>query len=160
VMYRGDVLQLQGYGLANLEHDVRVTPDTVFDLASVTKSFTAAAIMLLVEEERVRLDDRIARYLPKAPAKWNTITVRHRLTHTSGLPGMGEGAFRDRANLLDDTTEGAFDAAAKDDLSFEPGRGWKYSDAGYFLLGMIIENRSGRPYRDFLQKRFFEPLGM
>lgn len=91
VVRDGSVVKMQGYGFANLEHDVPVTPDTIFELASVTKQFTATAIMRLVEEGKVGLDDPIARRLSGAPETWKAITVRHLLTHTSGLPALEAG---------------------------------------------------------------------
>src|SRR5216117_480362 len=90
VARNGKIVKVRGYGIANLEHDVPVTPDTVFELASVTKQFTAAAIMKLVEEGKVQLDDPILWHLPQGPATWKAMTVRHLLTHTAGLPGLEE----------------------------------------------------------------------
>src|SRR2546422_8232866 len=90
VARNGKIVKVRGYGIANLEHDVPVTPDTVFELASVSKQFTATAIMLLVEAGKVRLDEPILTYLPRGPETWKGITVRHLLTHTSGLPTLGE----------------------------------------------------------------------
>jgi CubicO group peptidase (beta-lactamase class C family) len=128
--------------------------DSVFELASVTKPFTATAIMMLVEEGRIALDNSIAGYLDHTPEPWRGITVRHLLTHTAGLP---EHAFSD---CMEITTQQQFDAVAKAPLLFPPGEAARYSDPGYFLLGMIIEKASGQTYRDFLQKRFFDPLHM
>src|SRR5262245_49643101 len=91
VLRHGEVIKIEGYGLANVELDVAVTPDTVFELASVTKQFTAAAIMLLVEEGKVGLDDPISRYLTNTPNAWEAITVRHLLTHTAGLARLESG---------------------------------------------------------------------
>ena len=90
VVLNGTVTKMQGYGVANLEHDVPVRPDTVFELASVSKQFTATAIMVLVEAGKVQLDEPILSYLPRGPETWKGITVRHLLTHTSGLPTLGE----------------------------------------------------------------------
>ena len=162
VIKNGEVATMKGYGLANLEHDVPVTPDTVFELASLTKQFTATAIMLLVEEGKVKLDDPIPEYLPNSPERWKGITVRHLLTHTAGLPGMGNEfkSLSQGAELTNYTTAQMFEAATKDPIRFAPGESFQYSDAGYFLLGMIIEKASGRRYRDFLTDRFFKPLGM
>jgi len=158
----GKLLKVHGYGVANLEHDVPVTPDTVFELASITKQFTASAIMLLVEEGKVQLDDPVTWHLPRAPQTWNAITVRHLLTHTSGLPGLGSGlkALRGGGPRMRYGTAEMFDAATKDELSFSAGERHQYSDVGYILLGMIIEAASGQRYRDFLAERFFKPLGM
>jgi len=162
VAKNGATVRLGAYGMANLEHDVPVTPDTVFELASVTKQFTATAIMVLVEEGKVQLDDSIVRHLPRGPETWKPITVRHLLTHTSGLPALGNdfkslwaGGLR-----MNYSTQQLFDAAAKDTLDFAAGERFQYSDVGYFLLGMIIESASGQRYREFLEQRFWKPLGM
>ena len=162
VVRDGTVVKMKGYGLANLDHDVPVTPDTVFELASVTKQFTAAAIMKLVEEGKLQLDDPILWHLPQGPATWSAITVRHLLTHTSGLPGLEENfkALWPGGPRLNYSTVQLFNAATKDALSFPAGERFQYSDVGYFLLGMIIEHVSGQRYADFLDERFFRPLGM
>ena len=162
VIRDGKVIKMKGYGFANLEHDVPVKPDTVFELASVTKQFTAAAVMLLVEEGKVKVEDPISQYLPNAPEHWKDIAVRHLLTHTSGLPNLENGfqALGKGGARLNYTTTQLYNAAKNDPMSFAPGERWQYSDVGYFLLGMIIEKASGQPYRNFLASRFFEPLGM
>jgi D-alanyl-D-alanine carboxypeptidase len=162
VIRGGEVIKLGGYGVANLELDVPVTPDSVFELASVTKQFTAAGIMLLAEEGKIGLDDPISRHIANTPDAWKGITVRHLLTHTAGLQGLGadfQTLSRGGARLSYRTTE-MFAAAAQDPISFRPGDGWLYSDVGYFLLGMVLEKASGQRYRDFLAERFFQPLGM
>src|SRR5438093_1040285 len=161
VARNGKIVKVRGYGIANLEHDVPVTPDTVFELASVTKQFTATAIMLLVEEGKVQRDDPVAWHLPRAPETWKAITVRHLLTHTSGLRGDdGFKALRAAGQRVNYTTAQLFDAAVKDELKFAAGERFLYSDGGYFVLGMIIEAVSGQRYRDFLDEKFFKPLGM
>ncbi len=159
VIKDGEIVKMQGYGIANLEHDTPVTPDTVFDLASVTKQFTATAIMSLVEDGKVKLDDPIIKYLPRSPRKWNGITVRHLLTHTAGLASLDDG-FASLPGKIDYTTAEFFKSATEDPMSFAPGANYQYSDVGYFLLGMIIEKASGQRYGDFLAERFFKPLGM
>src|SRR5882724_6150166 len=128
VARQGKIVKVRGYGVANLEHDVPVTPETVFELASVTKQFTAAAIMTLVEEGKVQLDDPVAWHLPRAPETWNAITVRHLLTHTSGLPGLGSGlkALWPGGPRMRYTTAQMFDAAIKDELSFAAGERYQY----------------------------------
>ena len=162
VVRDGAVVKMAGYGFANLEHDVPVTPDTVFELASVTKQFTATAIMALVEDGKLQLDDPILWHLPRGSETWNGITVRHLLTHTSGLPALASGfkALWAGGPRLNYTTAQLFDAATKDALDFPAGDKFQYSDVGYFLLGMIVEQASGRRYREFLDERFFKPLGM
>ena len=162
VIRDGQVVKLKGYGFANLEHDVPATPDTVFKLASVTKQFTATAIMLLFEEGKIELDDPVGRYLDETPEAWKGVAVRHLLTHTAGLASLEEGfkALYEGGARLNYTTAQMFEAAKKDPVSFAPGERWQYSDVGYFLLGMIVEQASGRRYRDFVAERFFKPLGM
>lgn len=159
VVKNGEIIKLKGYGVASIEHNVAVTPDTVFDLASVTKSFTATAIMMLVEEGRIGLDHRITEYVPNAPAAWNDITVRHLLTHTAGF----EAEFMPTLNgrwLSDYTTQEMFEAAIKLAPSAAPGERYRYSDTGYFLLGVIIEQVTGKRYAEFLSERMFKPLRM
>ncbi len=159
----GEILKQQGYGLACVENDVPVTPETRFALASLTKQFTAAGIMMLVEEGRIDLDASITRYLPGAPEGWEPVTVRHLLTHTSGLPPIGEGFTGSGGgiyNRVRTSTEESYAAARADTLHAPPGERWAYSDVGYFLLGMITEHVSGTSWRDFMRKRIFEPLRM
>ncbi len=159
VIKSGKVIKMKGYGLASVELNVPVTPDSVFELASLTKPFTATAIMLLVEEGKVGLDDKISKYLPNAPDAWSGITVRHLLTHTAGLKYDTVPRFAG-SRLMDDTTAVRLESASKHPLDFTPGERYQYSDTGYFLLGMIIEKAIGRRYHEFLTERIFEPLGM
>ena len=162
VVRDGAVVKLQGYGVANLEHDAPVTSDTVFELASLTKQFTASAIMTLVEDGRLKLDDPITTHLANSPEAWKAITVRHLLTHTSGLPGLASGfkSLEASPERVTYSTADLFDAAVRDTLSFAPGERFQYSDVGYFLLGMIVEKISGRRWAEYLDQRFFKPLGM
>src|SRR5262249_29493376 len=120
VAREGKLVKARGYGLANVELDVDVTPESVFELASVTKQFTATAIMLLVEEGKLKLDDPITTHLPPAPETWKPITVHHLLTHTAGFPGLDSGfkALRAGGARLNYSTTEMFDAATKDALSF------------------------------------------
>jgi D-alanyl-D-alanine carboxypeptidase len=159
VIRHGKVIKMRGYGLANVELGVPVHPDTVFDLASVTKQFTATAILLLTEEGKVRLDDQISRYFPNTPEAWKLITVRHLLTHTAGFSGPGS-EFKTLPERRNYTTAQMFKSATEDLMSFAAGEQWRYSNAGYFLLGMIIEKASGQSYREFVTERFFRPLNM
>ena len=165
VCYRGKILKEKGYGVADVQHQSPVTPETVFELASITKQFTASAIMLLVQEGKVELDEGIHTYLPDAPEYWRGITVRHLLTHTSGLPDMAHGfsGFDDPSFGpigIDISAEKAYRAARADSLRSAPGEQYTYSDVGYFLLGLIVQKASGTPYREFMQQRIFEPVGM
>jgi len=162
VVRDGTVVKLQGYGFANLEHDVPVTPDTIFELASVTKQFTATAIMTLVEDGRLNLDDSIMAHLANCPETWKPITVRHLLTHTSGLPNLADGfkSLEQVPERVHYTTADLFESATKDTLDFTPGARFQYSDVGYFLLGMLVEKASGKRWSQYLDDRFFKPLGM
>ncbi len=159
VVKNGEIIKAKGYGLANLELDVPVTTDSVFELASVTKTFTATAILMLVEEGKVGLDDKISKYLINAPYTWRDITVRHLLTHTAGFASDCK-EIREQGWLANYTTAEMFEAGSKCPPDFAPGERWQYSDSGYFFLGMIIEKVSGKRYREFVREQIFEPLEM
>jgi len=159
VIEKGRVVREGAYGLANVETGAAVGIDSVFELASVTKPITAVAVMMLVEQKKLALDDPVDKYLPQVPAAWHEITIRGLLSHTSGLREYGLVKC-DGSELLDISTKQQFEDLVKSELLFAPGTGTQYSDSGYFILGMIIESVSGQSYRDFLQQRVFEPLGM
>jgi D-alanyl-D-alanine carboxypeptidase len=155
VRHNGKLVLAAGYGIANLEHNVAVKPQTAFQSGSIGKQFTAMAVMLLVEEQKLALDDPISKYLT-VPANWSGITVRHLLTHTSGL-----GDYPENFSLQRDYTEDELlKMVATQPLGFAPGEKWRYSNLGYVTLGVIIRKVSGEFWGDFLQKRVFEPLDM
>lgn len=157
VVDHGTVLKAQGYGLANVEHDVPVRPETIFQSGSLGKQFTAAAVMMLVEEGKLALDDSIAKYLPEAPETFRPITVRHLLTHTSGIPDYTEGTIDLRRDYTEDEMARlAFGLK----LESPAGSRWNYSNTGYLLLGVLVHRASGRFYGDVLRDRVFQPLGM
>lgn len=151
----GKVVLSAGYGIANLEHGARVTPQTVFQSGSMGKQFTAMAVMLLIEEGKLSLDDLVSKHLP-VPSGWSSITVRHLLTHTSGLGDYPE----DFSLQKDCTEEDLLKMIVAQPLGFEPGEKWNYSNLGYVTLGLLIHKVGGEFYGDFLQKRVFAPLGM
>jgi len=162
----GRVIKARGYGLADLELGAPATKSTVYEIGSNTKQFTAAAIMMLVEEGKAGLDDRITKYFPEAPKAWEPITVRHLLTHTSGIqnhvavPGY-LGAFK--TNLLGENTparDELLEMFFKLPLEFQPGQTWAYDNTGYILLGILVEKASGKSFWQFLDERIFKPLGM
>jgi len=155
----GKVITERAYGSENLETGTPLGIDGVFELASVTKPFTATAIMMLVEEGKIGLDEPIFKYISNGPTAWKDITVRQLLSHTSGLRGGG-WVERDGSPLLDISVRQQFDDISKAPLEYAPGQGAAYSDPGYFLLGMIIEKVSGMSYRRFMQERVFLPFGM
>lgn len=156
IIRNGRVDILKSYGLANVEHQVRVKPETVFQSGSIGKQFTAAAVMILVEEGKISLDDKIAKFFPDAPATWSNITVRHLLTHTSGM-----GDYPSEVDLRRDYTEDEyFEYFKKAPLTFATGAKWDYSNMGYATLGFLIRKVTGKFYGEFLQERIFRPLGM
>jgi D-alanyl-D-alanine carboxypeptidase len=162
----GGITKAQGYGFANVELKAHATKETVYEIGSNTKQFTAAAIMMLVEDGKVHLDDRITQYFPEAPKAWRDITIRHLLSHTSGIQNhVAVPHWLDvfRTNLAFETApprDELLKMFFKLPLEFRPGETWAYDNAGYYLLGIIIEKASGRTYWQFLQERIFKPLGM
>ncbi len=155
-----EVLLRKGYGMANLELGVALRPDSVFEIGSITKQFTAAGILLLAERGQLRLDDDITRYLTDFPTHGKQITIQHLLTHTSGVADytrLPEWA----AHMRDDLPPAAVAALFKDKpLDFAPGERWAYDNSGYFLLGMVIEKVAGKDYGQFMMDEIFRPLGM
>ena len=154
---------MKAYGMADLEHDVPNTPDTVFESGSVAKQFTAMAIMLLVEDGRLSLDDLVRKHIPEVPDYGVPLTIRHMLTHTSGLRDWGSiagiaGAPRTsreytHAHVLDIVSR-------QKSLNFSPGTQWSYSNTGFNLAAIIVDRVSGMPFAEFSRRRIFEPLGM
>jgi CubicO group peptidase (beta-lactamase class C family) len=157
VVKGGTVIKAQGYGFANLEHRVPVTPETIFESGSLGKQFTAAAVMLQVEDGRLSLSDPLTTFFPDAPPTWKAITVRHLLTHTSGLPDYVSGMIDERRDY---TEEELARFAFALSLEFPAGSRWNYSNTGYVLLGIIVHKVSGMFYGDVLATRVFQPTGM
>lgn len=164
VFRKGEVLLAKGYGEANVEHRVPVTRRTVFQSASVGKQFTAVAVMLQVQDGRVALDDSIKKYFPDAPESWRPVTVRHLLTHTSGIQDYFEGPWNGGPGLFDSqrdyTEEEMLRAFYRLPIEAAPGARWHYCNTGYVLLGYLIRRVSGQFYGDVLKERVFTPLGM
>jgi D-alanyl-D-alanine carboxypeptidase len=162
----GRAIKAQGYGFANIELKAPATKETVYEIGSNTKQFTAAAIMMLVEEGKVRLEDPITKYFPEAPQTWRGITIRHLLTHTSGIQNhVAVPRWLDvfRTNLAFETAptrDELLEMFFRLPLEFQPGESWAYDNTGYYLLGIIIEKASGKSYWQFLDERIFKPLGM
>ncbi|HJQ21527.1 MAG TPA: serine hydrolase [Gemmatimonadaceae bacterium] len=147
----------RGYGYANVEHMVPVTEETIFQSGSLGKMFTATGVMLLVEDGKISLTDPLTKYFPDAPATWRNITVRHLLTHTSGIPDYTTDTFDYRRDYTEDQLAHLAYAMP---LEFPAGSRWNYSNTGYALLGFIIHKASGQFYGDLLRDRVFTPLGM
>jgi N-acyl-D-amino-acid deacylase len=156
---RGDsVLLSRGYGMANVELRVPASDSTIYQSGSMGKQFTATAVVMLAEQGKLRLDDAITKWLPEGRGKWERVTVRHLLTHTGGIPEYTGGG---RVDFRKDYTEDELvKMAAELPLDFQPGDRWRYSNAGYLLLGAIIRRVTGRFYGDVLQDVIFKPLGM
>lgn len=152
----GKVVRAQGYGFSNLEHQVQVKPETIFQSGSVGKQFTATAVMMLVEEGKVRLDDPLSRYFNNAPPAWTQVTVRQLLSHTAGFGDYPESFDMRR----DWTEEELLKFIQGSPLAFPPGTKFAYSNMGYVTLGILIHRVTGMFYGDFLQQRIFKPLGM
>lgn len=160
VVRDGKVIKARGYGFADVEHNVTATKDTVYQWASVSKQFTAAAIVLLAEDGKLRLDDLAARYYTNAPAGWSNVTVRHLLTHTSGIKSYTSLPGFFRTLRKDYAPEELLDLVRNEPFDFAPGERWSYNNTGYFVLGLIIENVSGQSYGNLVEERIFGPLGM
>ena len=158
VVKGGRVVRLKGYGMASLEFNVPVTTETAFEIGSVSKQMTAAGIMLLVQDGKVDLDEHISKYLPNTPEAWKDVTVRHLLTHTSGVKSYTglDGFELSQRMKIDDFIKKLSPYA----LEFTPGEKNIYSNSGFSLLAYIIETQSGKKYFDFMRERIFIPLGM
>lgn len=156
-----DTLVYRGYGKADLENDVPATPATVYRIGSITKQFTSAAVMRLVEKGSVRLGDSIGKYLPNLPKAWRPVKVRQLLNHTSGIPSytdLGESWARRWGEYMSPDTLVAL--TANKPMDFPPGTGWRYDNTGYVVLGMLLEKISGQPYAAYVDSTLFQPLGL
>jgi CubicO group peptidase (beta-lactamase class C family) len=157
VLQNGEIVKAKGYGFANIEHQVAAKPETIYQSGSVGKQFTATLVMMLVEEGKLALNDKINKYLTDAPETWKEITVRHLLTHTSGISNK----LYDQINMRADYTEDELlKKIAALPLDFQPGEKWNYSNPAYVTLGILIHKVSGKFYGDLLQEKIFKPLGM
>src|SRR6266849_10854770 len=152
----GKIVRAEGYGLANVELQVPAKPETVFQSGSVGKQFTATAVMMLVEEGKVGLDDPLTKYFTDAPATWKDVTVRELLSHTAGF-----GDYPKDFNFRKDWTEDEeLKLIESIPLAYPPGTKWEYSNFGYVTLGILIHRVTGEFYGDFLQQQIFQPLDM
>jgi CubicO group peptidase (beta-lactamase class C family) len=159
----GKPVLLRAYGMADLEHDVPNTPDTIFEAGSVSKQFTAAAVLLLAREGKLSLDDPVRKYIPELPDYGAPLAIRHMLTHTSGLRDWGEvegiagwprtSRVYTHAHVLDIVSR-------QHALNFVPGTNWSYSNTGYNLAAILVSRVSGMPFAQFTRERIFTPLGM
>lgn len=160
VVRKGKTLYRGARGLANLELGVPLRPESVFRIGSITKQFTAAAILLLADEGKLSLADSITKFLPDYHVQGHLVTIQHLLSHTSGVPNYTELADWRATRRNDVSVQQLVDIFQDKPFDFAPGERWKYDNSGYILLGAIIEKVSGQKFADFLQSRIFEPLGM
>lgn len=156
VVRNGKIAVLKSYGFSNLEHQIPVKPETIFQSGSIGKQFAATAITILAAEGKLSLEDNVSKFFPDAPASWSQITVRHLLTHTAGL-----GDYPSEFDVRRDHTEAELWAMIKAvPLAYRPGEKWDYSNLGYVTLGIIIRKVTGKFHGDFVGERIFKPLGM
>ena len=156
IVKNGKIVRAEGFGLANVELQVPVKPETIFQSGSVGKQFTATAVMMLVEEGKIGLDDPLTKFFPNAPAPWSQVTVRELLSHTAGF-----GDYPKKFNFRKDWTEDELLKLVESiPLAYPPGTKWAYSNLGFLTLGILIHRVTGEFYGDFLQQRIFHPLDM
>jgi CubicO group peptidase (beta-lactamase class C family) len=162
VVKDGRIVYEHGYGMANLELGVAISPQSVFDIGSVSKEITAMAILLLVEDGKLKLDDDVRKYLPEMPDYGSTITLRHMLHHTSGLRNYDDLFDLEGIPEADLTTDrDAIDLTVRQKgVNFKPGEEFLYSDTNFFLMSLIVKRVTGQTLRQFAQERIFSPLGM
>jgi CubicO group peptidase (beta-lactamase class C family)/uncharacterized protein YneR len=161
IVTKGDqVLYRTAVGMANIELEVPMKTDHVFRVGSITKQFTAAAILRLEEEGKLSVQDDITKYLPDYPTQGHRITIEHLLTHTSGIRSYTDMPEFGAVRRTDKSPEEFLAFFQDQPMDFAPGEKWRYNNSGYFLLGVIIEKVSGKPYGDYIEETFFQPLGM
>jgi CubicO group peptidase (beta-lactamase class C family) len=156
----GEVLFSRGYGPANAEWDVPNTPETRFRLGSITKQFTATAILRLQQQKKLSVQDPICAHLSPCPDAWKPITIHHLLTHTSGIPSYTSSPEYRKTMMVPKTVDDMVAGFRDKPLEFAPGEQFRYNNSGYFLLGVIIEKVAGRKYEQVLRDEIFAPLGM
>ena len=156
VVKDGSLIKVEGFGLADVENRIPARPDTVFKIGSLSKQFIATGVMLLVQDGRVAVDDKVSKHLDGTPTTWQAITLRHLLTHTSGLVREAPGFD---INKLQPDIE-VIKTAYPTPLASAPGEKYEYSNLGYFVLAEVISRVSGKPWGDFLSERVFTPLEM
>lgn len=160
VARKGKIIYEKAFGMANLELDVPMKTDNVFRIGSLTKQFTAVAILQLIEQGKLNLQDEITRFIPDYPVQGSKITIEHLLTHTSGIQNYTAMKDYHERMMLDLKPTEMIDHFKNEPLRFAPGTKWNYSNSNYFLLGYIIEIISGKTYAEYLEEHIFNPTGM
>lgn len=156
VIKDGKIIKAEGYGLANVELNVPAKPETVYKIGSVSKQFIASGIMLLVQEGKISVDDKISKFLEGTPDTWKEITIRHLLTHTSGILREAPGFDPFKVQSDADVIKTAYSSA----MRFAPGEKYEYCNVGYFTLAEIIRKVTGKPWEDYMSEHLFMPLEM
>ena len=156
----GAIVFNRAYGLANLEWQIPNTVDTRFRIGSVSKQFTAAAILLLEDRGKLNTGDIVKKHLPEAPAAWDAVTIHHLLSHTSGVPSLTSMPEFPSLKTLPARPDKSLARYIDKPLEFAPGTKWNYSNSGYLLLALIVERVSGQPFETFLEESVLRPLGM
>ncbi|CAM1367631.1 CubicO group peptidase, beta-lactamase class C family [Tenacibaculum sediminilitoris] len=160
VAKQGKVIYRKAYGKANLELDVNMKPENVFEIGSITKQFTAVSILMLLEEGKLSLEDDITKFIPNYPTKGKQITIHHLLTHTSGIKSYTSMRKFGEVMTKDESPLKFIDFFKNEPMDFEPGEKYKYNNSGYFILGYIIEKVSRMSYPKFVEERIFKKLNM
>lgn len=156
-----DTVVMKGYGFADVENDVRATAQTVYRIGSVTKQFTAAAVMQLVEQGKLSVDDTIGGRVPNLPAAWRKASIRQLLNHTSGIPSYTSAGPRWMTRMrIDLPHDSLIGIVANDSMDFPLGTQWRYNNTGYYLLGMLLEQVTGRSYAEVVRDQLAKPLGL
>ncbi len=156
----GKIVYHKAFGMANLELDVRMEPDMVFEIGSITKQFTAVAILMLMEQGKLKLDDDITKFIEDYPTHGHKITIHHLLNHTSGIKSYTSLESWVPVWRKDFEPAGLIDLFKNEPMDFAPGEEWRYNNSAYFILGYIIEKASGQSYEQFIESNIFKPLGM
>ncbi|MEJ2635254.1 MAG: serine hydrolase, partial [Calditrichia bacterium] len=159
VSRNGETLYEKCFGYANLGYHIPITSQTKFRIGSVSKQFTAAAILKLQEERKLSVRDTLSKFIPDFP-RGNEVTIHHLLTHTSGIHSYTDNPDFLKTAASEVKPEELIESIKKDPFDFNPGENWKYNNSGYFILGYIVKKISGQPLEEYLKKNFFEPLGM
>lgn len=160
VVKGSDTIVLRGYGYADIEAQRAAGPTTMYEIGSITKQFTSAAIMRLVEQGKIGLDDDLSRFLPSFPLHGHHVTIRELLNHTSGIHSYTSSPAWRTTWAQDLSPDSIVGFVARDSFDFAPGTAWRYNNTGYVLLGMVVEKASGEPYGRYLDEQFFKPLGL
>jgi CubicO group peptidase (beta-lactamase class C family) len=160
VVRGNDTLVMRGYGFADRTALRLAGPTTVYEIGSITKQFTSSAIMRLVEQGKIRLDDDLSKYVPNFPLQGRHVTIRQLLNHTSGIHSYTSKPAWQATWAADLSPDSIVGFVARDTFDFAPGARWLYNNTGYVLLGMVIERASGKPYATYLDEQFFKPLGL